>query len=360
MKIKCIVIIFFCFLQMNGQIDFAKPDFFKIQNEVNNKSSKYYLPKLIDDFKRLGSKMTDDEMHYLYYGYRMVHDYTPLSLSEKEGKISYMTNKDADCSKVVAMCNKLLEDDPFDLDYLTTKHTCEYELSNNQREADDNFKLLYSIFMTIRKTGLGTSINKPMYVINENHINRVLDILGYIPNGEKEYHENIVFIGVEQNFLNKKGIYFDITLINQQHFDDAKNIAIASTSMIKEKTEIKRGEVAINEPSSSLSNATSKANTAIEYSSKEVKNTENLVAKADEVEETENLSPLEERRKKAEEIRQKRAQELEERKLEKEMLRQEQEQIRARLLEERKQLIEERRKAVEERRREIEEKRNQS
>lgn len=386
-KIKTTLFLFFCFLtQINAQIEIAKPDFLKIQTEVKNKSSKYYLPKLLDTFKTSGYNMPAEEMHYLYFGYSMVNEYTPLSLADKKKKVTLLSNKKANCNDIVSSCNQLLEDDPFDLDYRKILNTCNYELHHNDKESDQSFKLFYNIFMSIRKTGLGTSADNPIYIINENHVDAVLTLLGYIQTGEHVKNGNSLFVSVKENYFRLKGVYFDITLINQKNFEKVavqvqpnviepiieskkeskieisenkieNNVFVAEKEVIenKEKTENKEEyfDVKAKPEYTELKNnksAISTTNNFIAFNSTQNKN--NYSENEPKIVENESVecreSKLEERNRKIQEVREQKTKELEERRLAKEMLMKEREEMRNRMIEERKQAIEERKKAIEE------------
>ncbi|MEZ4854192.1 DUF4919 domain-containing protein [Flavobacterium sp.] len=371
MKVRIFVITLFCFtLQALGQIELCKPDFVKIQAEVTKKSSKYYLPKLLERFNNPNVKLSEDELHYLYFGYRMVEPYKALSLEEKANKLKRLSL--LPCEKVVEYCDELLKTDPFDLDYLKTKHSCQYELTNNQKQSEDNFKFYYSIFMTMRKTGCGTRASSPIYVLDENHIATIINTLGYKPSGNKRVENNLLIVEVNNNFFKNNELYFDITLMHQQKFDAN---TMASKSVTNTNSQIATTEKATIqndttvEKTENITNVTHNTATTTDIAQN---NNSNIVTKVkvnsevvNEVASNETVSTIEDskeeiveevlderalRIKEIEEIRAKRAQEAEERRLLKQQMLKEREEMRKKLIEDRKREIEERRKAIEENR----------
>ena len=343
MKFKLIFVAFWCGIIFSyAQATVYKPDFFKIQTEVKNPNGKFYLPKLLERYNKKDVTLSLAELHHLYYGYRMVNKYNPVTKNEKDAKLQAIKAKRKNYNEAIELCDKMLEADIFDLDFLKLKNIYEFELKKDNKISDECFKFYYNTYMAIKSSGMGLKQHSPIYVINENHINFILYLMGLEATGISNTNGNIKYVEIKENYLSQKGIYFDITLTQQQTFTEPQKLI----------TQNKPKDIANTEKEKNIENQTTN-----------VLEEEINIATIDETEtETETPSNLDiqdntssklnsgtdvvedklaERKRKLEEAKLAREKLIEERKLAREQLLAEKQLIRERLLAERKKILEE-------------------
>ncbi len=218
MKRRLLTLLLVCFITSNlifSQSKIRKPDFFKIQTEVKNSASDYYLPKLLSRYKKMDTSMSAEEILYLYYGYRMVNNYAPLSYDVKLAKIKQLNSNKTSNNEAIKICDAELEKDIFDMDFLNTKSISYYELKHDKELSEKQFNFYYNFCKAIHKTGTGLSADSPIYIINTNHIGFLANLIGYKLNGFNKIKGNILIVGLEKNSFGTADLFFDISLTKE-------------------------------------------------------------------------------------------------------------------------------------------------
>ena len=326
MKCRLLILLLVCFLTSNlifSQSKIRKPDFFKIQTEIENSASKYYLPKLLSQYKKLDTSMSAEEILYLYYGYRMVNNYAPLSYEVKLAKMKQLNSSKMSNNEAIKICDAELEKDIFDMDFLNTKSISIYELKHDKELSEKQFNFYYNFCKAIHKTGTGLSADSPIYIINKNHIDFLANLIGYKLNGFNKIKDNILVVGLEKNSFGTADLFFDISLTKEYMPTIADNSFAKPTN------------------TNTVNNfvASSSANDNPEITDKKTEFTE--TTRIEENTKNENPSVVAERQKRKEEVIAERQRIIEERKIARQKLIEERTAAREQLLEDKK-LIRER------------------
>lgn len=324
-----------CFVTSNlifSQSKVRRPDFFKIQTEVKNSTSDYYLPKLLNRYKKMDTSMSAEEILYLYYGYRMVNNYAPLSYDAKLAKMKQLNSNKMSNNEAIKICDAELEKDIFDMDFLNTKSISFYELKHDKDLSEKQFNFYYNFCKAIHKTGTGLSADSPIYIINTNHIGFLANLIGYKLNGFNKIKNNILVVGLEKNSFGTADLFFDISLTKEYMPTIADNSFAEPT-----KPNIANADTNINVANNFI--ASSSVNDNPDITDKKTEFTETTTI--EENPKNESLSVVAERQKRKEEVIAERQRIIEERKIAKQKLLEERAAAREQLLEDKK-LIRER------------------
>ncbi len=178
-KLIIMVSVLLCSLSTRAQ---SPPDMDAIRDSISNPSSKYFYQQLFDRYRLQDSTLTQEDFHYLYYGYGEQVNYMPLldnsARAELEDIMSgYSTPTAADYRRAIALASAILEIEPFNprdinaLAYL-------YAMTGNEEEAAKLMHNLEMIVATIKATGSGLSEESPWWVIYFDHAEDVVDLMG--------------------------------------------------------------------------------------------------------------------------------------------------------------------------------------
>lgn len=247
-KLLLIIVFVFTYNGILSQPKYVKPDFHKIQTEVKNPNSKLFLPNLLNRFKIMDCTLSNEEIQYLYYGYRMSYPYNPLSYDEKLSKMKQI--EAANDVETIKLCDAELQKDIFDMDFFIAKSVSQYELKKDKALSEKQFNFYYNFCKAIHKSGNGYSTNNPIYIINANHIGFLANLIGYKLNGFNKVRNNMMVVGLEKNSFNTSDLYFDISIskevipvIAENSFSPKNTIETSITQTDKKAT-----NAAISEP----------------------------------------------------------------------------------------------------------------
>lgn len=240
MKFKILFLVCFIAPNLFSQPANKQPDFSKIQIEVKSAASKFYLPKLLERYKNMDTSLNFEEIQYLYYGYRMINNYNPLSYQAKLDRIKYVNSSKVSDEQVLKICDAELEKDIFDMDFFTAKSVSLYELKHDKALSDKYFNFYYNFCKAIHKTGTGLSIDSPIYIINMNHVDFLAQLIGYKTNGYNKIKNNILIVGLEKNSFGTTDLFFDITLTKEFMPTVDNNSFAYENNAIAYKTDVKK------------------------------------------------------------------------------------------------------------------------
>lgn len=158
------------------------PDFDSIEVEINDRTSPFYYPRLMEEFERNDTTMKLDKYRRLYYGVLLREDFDPYRPSAAHtADPALLTNYSLltreECDTIIKYSQNALADNPFDLVQI-------YNLSRALKArgrtslADIWTYKLRQLLMAILSSGTGTDMETAWHVIEPQHEYILLNALG--------------------------------------------------------------------------------------------------------------------------------------------------------------------------------------
>ena len=194
--------------------DFKKPDYKKIEININNKNTNLFYNNLLEQYKKADSTMTLEEKRHLYYGYIFQSSYKPYDTSHYSDSLRSLMKKDnhdkIDLKKIIRFGDSILVENPFDLRVINNQL---YAHKENQENNLYNLKLTkYRIvFDALMSSGDGTSKQNSFYVIYTSHEYALVNILGLKFGGKQSLTGDYDYLTVSENEFGIEGLYFNVT-----------------------------------------------------------------------------------------------------------------------------------------------------
>ncbi len=200
-----------------------KPDMAKIKQAINDRTSPYYYPRLMEEFQRNDTLMKIDKYRHLYLGYMFQEDYTPYRSKESRMRFA-LRDRDhreltrQECDSVIADAEAGLADNPFDLRRMSLLISALREKGKTNLAAIWQYKLDY-LLMAIVSTGTGLDEENAWYVIEPQHEYVLLNAMGYIVDDHIFYDPCYEYITVKDaSGRDSGGYYFNIANLLEEYF----------------------------------------------------------------------------------------------------------------------------------------------
>lgn len=225
-RIFSILVFFsFCLLPLQGrilpQLKREKPDMEKIRHEVTDPNSRYYYPRLMEEFQRNDTLMKIDKYRRLYLGYVFQEDYTPYRSGEHPLKYEHEVTKKLsrqECDSVIADAEVALGDNPFNMREMVMLINALREKGKTNLANIWQYKLDY-LLMAIISTGTGENVGNAWYVIEPQHEYVLLNMMDYLVDShefKEPYYEHIT---VKDEKGNPRGdFYFNIKNMLEEYY----------------------------------------------------------------------------------------------------------------------------------------------
>ncbi len=210
------------------KIKVEKPDLEKIKAETLNPKSKYYYPKLLRQYWRNDTTMTNDEYRHLYLGYMFQEDYDPYRTSPYSGVTDALRRKAKHTKEEIDTIRKYAElslhDNPFDLRQMSFLVHVLKEKEKNMSAKIWEYRLEH-LLGAIKSTGTGEDTDNAWYVIYPAHEYDMVQLLGYEATDVKFIDPGFDYLSVSaepetaKRLRDKvaKGFYFDVTIPGEQY-----------------------------------------------------------------------------------------------------------------------------------------------
>ena len=204
------------------QLNREKPDMEKIKRDINDRTSPYYYPRLMEEFMRNDTLMKIDKYRHLYLGYMFQEDYTPYRSRESKMRFA-LREKDQhqltrqECDSVIADAEAGLADNPFDLRRMTLLIAALNEKGKTNLAKIWQYKLDY-LLMAIISTGTGLDEENAWYVIQPEHENVLLNAMGFVADNHVFYEPYYEYITGKDSGGTKCGYYFNIATILEEYY----------------------------------------------------------------------------------------------------------------------------------------------
>ncbi|MCM1348274.1 MAG: DUF4919 domain-containing protein [Firmicutes bacterium] len=199
-----------------------KPNLEKIKREVNDRSGKFYYPKLMDKYLSNDTVMKLDEFRHLYIGYIFQEDYDPYRPSpapDMNSNLYHSTNPtSAQLEEIISNAKTALASNPFDMRQISAMIAALNLLNRTDLAKIWQYKLNY-LLMTIVSTGTGEDEDHAWFVIEPQHEYVLLNYLGYQVTNHLFYDPFYEYLTVVDVKAGKKGgFYFNLKPLLEEHY----------------------------------------------------------------------------------------------------------------------------------------------
>lgn len=206
------------------------PDEDDILDRTLDSSSPYYYPSLMMRYNNLDT-LTEEDYHYLYYGYTYQDSYKPLAtnravdmLYESLMGLDPEAVTDEEMREVISICKEAMKVDPFNPTVLNMMVFAYGALGDKQKE-EAYFRHLNGILETIKSSGDGRSEKYPMHIIMFSHAVDVVASMDLTGKRAEIISRNVEYIPLLQpvkapDGKKIRGFYFDYSRIYRNKPDD--------------------------------------------------------------------------------------------------------------------------------------------
>jgi hypothetical protein len=216
---KIILILSFSILLLNityaQEINFEKPDYQLIKKNIEDKSSNYYYPKLLERMTSNDTLLNNNDFIHLYLGYFFNPKYSSFYRSTDEEKLKkyYQSNTidEKDYDEIIKLAEHALIDFPFDLRQMNFLAYI-YHLKGDEISAKNISSRFHNIIEAIMSTGDGKTCETGFHVISVSH-EYVLLHLFELQNVSQSLIGNCDYMAFEKGKYKIDGLYFSIEKI---------------------------------------------------------------------------------------------------------------------------------------------------
>lgn len=201
------------------------PDNDKIFAAINDSKSEFYYPNLMMSYKA-GKPLTDEQFHYLYYGFAYQEAYRPLAdnpgmtrVQNIMARIAIDTPSVVDIDQLIAACSEAMDLDPFSPKLLNIMAYAYGTAGDKVREKQYS-DALAAILRTIAASGTGEKEKEPMHIILFSHGIDFIAAKGWNQRKGKIISRTVEFIPFETPKNKLKGYYFDYSRVYWNKPDD--------------------------------------------------------------------------------------------------------------------------------------------
>lgn len=194
-----------------------------IIDRITDQRSPYYYMKLMMRYTNGALDLTDDDYHYLYYGFAYQDAYKPLDTNvDKEEMLSLMKGMDPDnvererLEQLLIRANAARMRDPFSpqiLNVLTFVH----QKLGNDGEAQRWATHLNGVIRTILSSGDGLTIKSPRHILMFDHALDVMAAEGLAAGDARVVSRTVEFVPLMSTQViegkKRKGLYFNFERI---------------------------------------------------------------------------------------------------------------------------------------------------
>lgn len=204
------------------------PDNDDIFEQTINNASPYYYPALMLRYSAGDTTLTQEDYHYLYYGYAFSDDYKPLAAITAEDMVLMSLEKaNADpgydnMRDIIRYATEVMKYDPFspsNLNFLAYAYGAIGDTVNEKI----NYDRLTKVLGAIEDSGTGITEKSPMHVLRFSHAVDVLGTMGLSVDKRLVVSRTTEYITVsdEKGHKPAKGYYFDYSRIYWGKPEDA-------------------------------------------------------------------------------------------------------------------------------------------
>lgn len=191
------------------------PDDDDIAARIMDASSEYYYPNLMMRYRSGDTTLSDEEYHYLYYGFAFDENYRPLDPNRALDRFFMLVevldteNPDPDLlHRLIAAGQEVMERDPFSPKVLNIMAYAYGALGDEVNEKI-YFNHLTNIIAAIESSGDGLTDKTPRHILMYSHANDVIASHGQDVRSAKIISRNVEYVPLAEADGKVKGYYFD-------------------------------------------------------------------------------------------------------------------------------------------------------
>lgn len=199
------------------------PDEEDIASRILDPESEFYYPNLMMRYRQGDLTLTDEEYHYLYYGYAYQEGYKPLEPNEALDKLLLMASTlDPDrpevetLERILLTADEALERDPFSPQVLNLVAYAHGALGNREQERAA-FERMRRVLLTIEDSGDGLTQKTPCHILMFDHALNLLSSYDLTFSRARIVSRSVEFVPLTEprRVMDKKikGYYFDYSRI---------------------------------------------------------------------------------------------------------------------------------------------------
>lgn len=161
--------------------------------------------------------LTEEDYHYLYYGYAFTDPYKPLKSIPAEDNIIMVFDKDeepdfAGMMEIIRSGMEVMKDDPFsprNLNFLTYAYGAIGDTINERI----NYDRMTKVLTVIEASGTGLTEKSPMHVLKFSHAADLLTARGLTITNRRVVSKDVEYITLLEKDGRNKGYYFDFSRV---------------------------------------------------------------------------------------------------------------------------------------------------
>ncbi|HQE33285.1 DUF4919 domain-containing protein [Flavobacterium alvei] len=194
---------------------FKKPDYDLIKKNIEDKSSNYYYPKLLERMISNDTLLDNEDYRHLYLGYVFNPKYSSFFKSSTEEKLrKYYQNEkinEKEYDEIIKLGEQSIKEFPFDLRQMNYLAYI-YHLKGDEISAKNISNRFHKIILAIMSTGDGQKCETGLHVISVSHEYVILNLFK-LQNISQSLVENCDYMAFEKGKYKVDGIYFSIEKI---------------------------------------------------------------------------------------------------------------------------------------------------
>lgn len=227
---KIILILTILILTSNNTFSQEKsykiPDYKLIKKNIEDQSSNYYYPKLLERMTSNDSLLNNEEYRHLYFGYVFNPKYSSYFRSPDEEKLKkyYQSDKinEKDYDEIIKLAEHSISLFPFDLRQMNFLAYI-YHLKGDETSAKNISNRFHKIIEAIMSSGNGENCETGFHVIAVSHEYVLLNLFELQINSQSLVG-NCDYMAFEKGKYRIDGLYFSIGKIleNEMKLFDEK------------------------------------------------------------------------------------------------------------------------------------------
>lgn len=199
------------------------PDEDDILRKTMDSSSPYYYTSLMVRYNNL-ERLSEDEYHYLYYGFTYQDDYRPMATNSAFEELlaslptyNIESPNRAELEHIISLCKDAMVLDPFSPTVLNML-VFAYGAMGDTKTEEAYFYHLHGIMECIKSSGDGRGEKYPMHIIMFSHAVDVVSSMGLQSKRAEIVSRNVEYIPLESprklpDGKKIRGFYFDYSRI---------------------------------------------------------------------------------------------------------------------------------------------------
>lgn len=204
-----------CSNAFSQERSYTIPDYNLIKKNIEDKSSNYYYPKLLERMTSNDSLLSNEDYRHLYFGYVFDPRYSAYFTSPDEEKLRkyYQSDKidEKDYDKIIKLAEHSISLFPFDLRQMNFLAYI-YHLKGDEASAKNVSNRFHKIIEAIVSSGNGEKCESGFHVISVSHEYVLMNLFG-LQNKSQSLVGNCDYMAFEKGKYKIDGMYFSIEKI---------------------------------------------------------------------------------------------------------------------------------------------------